>query len=432
MVPPRARPAAGAPLQRKLSGSPAVEVVGNQVKLGGSVIYTSDAIKAGDWGELTIGGTFGFNGFVDFGGAPTPPGRTAQDNTAEAKKGDVKEIALKASARVYEGEGAHPVLEAIDVEPEIGAGGAAKGQQSGASSLGVAVGVKFKFSQGLELAAKVVLVKVATPGGESPETGEKSAYTIQAPAIEGEIKREIALAKLFTGQALGTGVKYDGIVSFSGKAAFEVNKTKVATEIAKKVAPEVLARLSASAAEVGNVVRNVLSSGPAVVGILGAYITIKATLASLEEGAEQRRVADAARAATEGYVAGFMAGVGFGMSGGDPAWFADARAKGAAARGALVARVKVEPALAGHDIGPDEVLLAIADHKDAFHSELYARVKPQIGALYIQKWKESLSFWQTTFTNEEKHGERNIRTRMGLPDQGALPKPQIGEPAPAR
>jgi hypothetical protein len=429
VVPPRGRPAAGNLLQRKLSGSPNVEVVGNQVKLGGSVLWTGDPVKTGDWGELTLAGTFGFNGFVDFGGT-TPPGRTVQDNTAEAKQGDVKEIALKASARVFEGEGQHPVLEAIDVEPEIGAGGAPKGQQTG-GSFGLAVGVKFKFSQGLEIGVKAVLTKVATPGGASAETGEKAAYTIQAPAIEGEVKREVALAKLFKGAPFGTNVKYDGLVVFSGKASLEVNKTKLATEVAKKVGPEVLSKYFSAAAEVGNVVRNILASGPAVVGILGAYITIKATLATLEQGDEERRVADAAQAATEGYVAGFMAGVGFSMSGGDPAWFADARAKGAAARGALVAWVKSDERLVGKDIGPDEVLLAIADHKDAFHSELYGRVKPQIASLYIQKWKQNLGFWERTFTNEEKSGERNIRTRMGLPDRGDLPKPQIGGPAPA-
>ena len=100
-----------------------------------------------------------------------------------------------------------------------------------------------------------------------------------------------------------------------------------------------------------------------MVGIFGAYVTIKATLATLEDAAEERRVGDQIVSATDGYVAGFMAGVGWKMGGGDAAWFADGQTKGAAAKDALVAKVKADPVLSKYDIGPDEVLLHIADSK---------------------------------------------------------------------
>jgi hypothetical protein len=179
---------------------------------------------------------------------------------------------------------------------------------------------------------------------------------------------------------------------------------------------------------VARAVANISKSGPAMVGVFGAYVTIKATLATLEDAAEERRVGDQIVASTDGYVAGFMAGVGWKMQGGDAAWFADGQSKGAAAKEALVAKVKADPVLAKYDIGPDEVLLHITDRKDAFHSELYAAVKPQIASLYLKKWRENLSWATKTFTNEEEGGERRIRTRAGLPDTGALPEPKPGGP----
>ena len=148
-------------------------------------------------------------------------------------------------------------------------------------------------------------------------------------------------------------------------------------------------------------------------------------VATLEDAAEERRVGDAIVAATDGYVAGFMAGVGWNMAGGDAAWFADGQAKGTAAKDALVAKAKADPVLAKYDIGPDEVLLQIRDKREAFHSELYASVKPQIASLYLKKWRENLGWATKTFTNEEEGGERRIRTRAGMPDTGQLPEPKV-------
>src|SRR6185436_713273 len=123
------------------------------------------------------------------------------------------------------------------------------------------------------------------------------------------------------------------------------------------------------------------------------------------------------------------------MQGGDAAWYADGLAKGTAAKDALVAKAKADPALQKCDIGPDEVLLQIREKREAFHGELYAAVKPQIASLYLKKWRENLSWATKTFTNEEEGGERRIRTRAGMPDTGALPDPMAppaqDAPAPA-
>lgn len=75
-------------------------------------------------------------------------------------------------------------------------------------------------------------------------------------------------------------------------------------------------------------------------------------------------------------------GLGWGGAGGDPKWFADGQQKGAAAKAAFV-----------------------------------ARVKPQIAGTYVSKWKAGLGWATKTFTNEEGSGERNIRTRAGMPAQ---------------
>src|SRR4051812_22598554 len=179
---------------------------------------------------------------------------------------------------------------------------------------------------------------------------------------------------------------------------------------------------------VGRALANIASSGPAMAGIFGAYVTIKATLATLEDAAEERRVGHAIVAATDGYVAGFMAGVGWSMQGGDPAWYADGQSKGSAAKDALVAKAKVDPALQKYDIGPDEVLLQIRSKRETFHSELYATVKPRIASAYLKTWRENLSWATKTFTNEVEGGERRIRTRAGMPDTGALPDPAAPPP----
>jgi hypothetical protein len=197
---------------------------------------------------------------------------------------------------------------------------------------------------------------------------------------------------------------------------------------ARSAAAEGAAQGGARAAlqTVARAVANIARSGPAMAGIFGAYVTIKATLATLEDAAEERRVGDQIVASTDGYVAGFMAGVGWRMQGGDPAWFADGQGKGAAAKDALVAKVKADPVLAKYDIGPDEVLLHINERKDEFHGELYAAVKPQIASLYLKRWRDGLGWATRTFTNEQEGGERRIRTRAGLPDTGALPEPKLG------
>jgi hypothetical protein len=212
----------------------------------------------------------------------------------------------------------------------------------------------------------------------------------------------------------------------------ELSAAEAEAQLAQSAAARAAAAEGAAAAPssgaaavqmVGRALSNIATSGPAMAGIFGAYVTIKATLATLEDAAEERRVGDAIVAATDGYVAGFMAGVGWTMAGGDPNWLADGQSKGSAAKDALVAKAKADPALKKYDIGPDEVLLQIRSKREAFHAELYASVKPRIASLYLQKWRENLSWATKTFTNEEEGGERRIRTRAGMKDTGALPDP---------
>jgi len=112
-----------------------------------------------------------------------------------------------------------------------------------------------------------------------------------------------------------------------------------------------------------------------------------------------------------------MSGLGWSAGGGDPKWFADGQKKGGAAKAAFIAKVKADPKLKALDIGPDEVMLAVADQRDAFRRELYARVKPMIANAYISNWKSGLGWATKTSTNEETSGERNIRTRAGMPAQ---------------
>jgi hypothetical protein len=211
----------------------------------------------------------------------------------------------------------------------------------------------------------------------------------------------------------------------------------VTEELKKKLAQIADGELTAAEAAGGATVEaEAVTAAGALVGLAAAFgilataaVVLTPAIATLSEGATERRVGDQIVAATDGYVAGFMNGIGWSMSGGDPAWFADAKAKGAAAKAAMVAKVKADPRLKHFAIGPDEVMLVIASRREAFHKALYAQVKPQIASLYISRWKESLGRIEKFFNpNIEQTGERNIRTRAGLSDRGPLPEPNVGAP----
>jgi hypothetical protein len=415
-----------------VSGAFGTEVEGNEVKISGSAEYTSET-KVGEWGDLEIGGAFGVTGLVDFG--PKKEEKEDAENSAEAKKGAVGDVALKGAVRWWENEHSDPILKSVDIVAEAGGKGPEKEKQApGAASYGLGVGVKLSFEGGLEVSGKLTLVKLESKGGSDPATGgaRTHGFDLEGPELEGEVKNDISLAEIIKGQegaSFGEDVKWNGKATFAGKATLKPNKEWLAAQAVERT------RIGAAAGDVGTAVQSILASGPALVGILGAYITIKATLATLEQGDEEKRVANAALAAIEGYETGFMSGIGIEMSGGDPAWHADAKGKGAGAKTAIIAKIQSDPQFKQFSFSEAELAAAIEEgikgNRDEFLTELHARVKPQIAALYIEKWHESLGWWEKTFTNEEKSGERNIRTRMGISDLGELPKPQIGEPASA-
>jgi fatty acid synthase, bacteria type len=249
------------------------------------------------------------------------------------------------------------------------------------------------------------------PGNLEIPAGIEQEYTVSA-------KLEELSARLARGEITLAEAEAEMAAAESGAAAAGEGAAGAAAQGGARAALQGVARALA----------NISKSGPAMAGVFGAYVTIKATLATLEDAAEERRVGDQIVASTDGYVAGFMAGVGWSMQGGDAAWYADGLAKGTAAKDALVAKAKADPALQKCDIGPDEVLLQIRERREAFHSELYATVKPQVASLYLKKWRENLSWATKTFTNEEEGGERRIRTRAGMPDTGALPEPGMSPP----
>jgi hypothetical protein len=417
-----------------VKGALGTEVEGNKVKINGSVEYTGET-KVREWGELEIGGAFGVSGVADFG--PKKEGEEEAENSAEAKGGTVGEAALKGVVHRWENDHPDPILKSVDIVAEAGGEGPKKEDKAGAGSYSLGVGVKLSFEGGLEVSGKLTLVKLGSEGGSDPATGgaRGEGFHLEGPELEGEVKNDVSLAEIMKGEegaSFGQDVRWDGKATFAGKATLKPDKKWLAAQVAERVAPETAARVGAAAGDVGAAVQNILASGPALVGILGAYITVKATLATLEQGDEEKRVASAALAAIEGYETGFMSGIGIEMSGGDPAWYADAKGKGASAKSAIIAKIRSDPRFAQYNFSDAELAAAIEEgikgHRDEFLTELHARVKPQIAALYIEKWHESLGWWEKTFTNEEKSGERNIRTRMGISDLGELPKPQIGEP----
>lgn len=364
---------------------------------------------------------FGGKFEVELPDGPEPQPGENPPPTKEAKigQGAAREVAYKYALRAWDKKKdglANDSLESIDIVPSLGA----KGGSESESGFGIAVVVKFGGCA--EASGKLTIVKLTEPKDTG---GIPLPFDVQGPSLEGEGKLEIPAAK----DVPVDKYKLTGSGIFGLKVVAVPNKGEILLYAMKKLAPRILLRFGLTAFQAA---RNIMSSGPAMIAFLGAYITIKATLATLEEGAEERRVVREAEAACDGFYTGFMTGLGVPMFDGLPHWHAYGLNQASAALRVQVAKIQSHPLFAWAKFTAAELLTAmrqgIAANPKPF-KELAESNQWKIKSLYIKRWRDSLTGFQRFFTKTESAEER-IKVGLGFKMHEELPEPIDPPPAP--
>lgn len=399
-----------------------LEAQGNKVKvevLGDFPVGEPIKLK---YATYKVSVNFGGSFEVAFPGGPEPQPGESPPPTKELKP-VAKEAALKYAKRVWEKKkGTLGSVESIDFVSGIGGkrGGEEVGGGHGGES-GFAVGIKIKLAGNIELSGILNVVKLAEPKSSK---GMAMPFEIQGPSLEGGGKIELPAVK----DHPWGGYKLTGSGVFGLTIIAEPVYTEIAIELMEKYAPQLLQRLGMTALQA---VRNIMASGPALIGFLGAYITVKATLATLEDWSEEKRVVQAANQACAGFRTGFMTGLGVEMSAGDPAWYTHGAEQARAALMAQVTKIQAHPLFKPFNFTELELIKAMKDGirgTPGPFMKLAQENEPRIKALYIQQWRQNLTWAQKTFTSTES-AERRIKYMLGLDIDEPLP--EAAEPPPA-
>jgi hypothetical protein len=200
--------------------------------------------------------------------------------------------------------------------------------------------------------------------------------------------------------------------------------------ILKLVAPHLLRSIGLEAA--GQVAAE-LTGGPVAIAVLGAYITLKATAASLKDWDDMRSVAAAAKAAVDGYVGGFLSAAGGPDFKGDASYHEQGAADGSRLLESLVQQALQEPTARAQHLTADDVRKAIragvAQNPDPLNAHIRAQVEVRIKESFLQGWRSSRTIMSQLATDIESH-ENKLRVLMGLPPRPD-PKPATATPKPA-
>jgi hypothetical protein len=241
---------------------------------------------------------------------------------------------------------------------------------------------------------------------------------------------------------LWNGFKVTGDLKLEFEFTLKPDKAAIAAELVQRFGPQLLAKsgLGTAGGMVGTAAKaaaEIMGSLPAMVGIAGAYITVKSTLASLGDARDIKNVAAAAERAVQGYAGGFSGAVGGKKVAGDPAWNAQGAADGARMLDDQIAKVaqalRARAAAEGFaELSPDEIRAVMMERIGGEAREIYDAVYtgagPRIKEAYVKAWRDNLSTWQKLFTNTESD-ERYLRTRMGVAKK-AGDKPTAAAPMP--
>jgi hypothetical protein len=240
---------------------------------------------------------------------------------------------------------------------------------------------------------------------------EREGGKIEVKVLEVNAKESLGLWSIPEGTTWN-GFKVSGGLTLDLSLLIKPDKTAIAAKIAQKYAVQLFGRAAASNA--GTAVAEIMASLPALVGIVGGYITIRSTLASLQDTDDMWAVAAAAEQAVYGYAGGFSAAVGGKNVAGDPAWHASGAGDGQRMLGEQVAKIQAMPEFAQHNFSAEEIRGAIMEKAagDAIYDAVYGGSFARIKETYVQVWKAQLGTFQKLFTNTDGD-ERDLRARMG-------------------
>lgn len=300
-------------------------------------------------------------------------------------------------------------LEKVTVElKEGGSGDPFKEDEGGALTLEAEA--KLAFKNGMSQTANLTILKL----------GASKTGTLPFDVTVGEIvlKHKMPVIKL---DHEHQGIKFTGNLDVAYSGTAKLDSAALATDLMTRYGGHILARFGITPL---NALRNLLASGPAMVGFFGGYITVKAALASLDDFHDMKRVRAAALDASAGYRSGFMTALGVPASAGEAAWFAHGMNQGNAALDAQVRKVQADPMFQAFAFTDTELRTAIkqacAANAEAIGESVYAAADAQIKASFVKQWREKLSWAQKTFTKTST-AEAQLRTMLGLPDRGELP-----------
>jgi hypothetical protein len=257
-----------------------------------------------------------------------------------------------------------------------------------------------RMKNGAEFRGTAYLLRASLNPGETPE--------ISALAIH--CQESLPVLRLVNEE--WNGFKVNGSLKLNFGFTITPDKSALALEAMKRLAPQLL---RAGAGTVAKGAAEVLASGPALVGMLGGYVTIKATLASLADWKDMKDAASAAERAVQGYAGGFSAAVGGKSVAGDAKFFQQGRADGARMLGDASEETR------------RTLTARLQQNASAVYDAIYSSTAPSIKEAFVERWKANLTGFQKTFTKTESD-ERRLRTRMGLKDRAPSAAAAAPEP----
>jgi hypothetical protein len=213
----------------------------------------------------------------------------------------------------------------------------------------------------------------------------------------------------------------------------EPDKKRLAIWLAGKVGPSLLERLGigASAGTMLRAIGGIMASAEANIGIFAAYITVKATLATLQKGDDMNATYAQAMDACYGYKSGFKRAVtGVASGSGDPAWVNQGVTDGTRALQRQI--TEVQQKFSAWNFQPDEIKTAM---QEAFGKD--AEMQRQLGLMiennawwaikadYIDAWRKKRGFFEKIFTNTDSD-EDMLAVKLGFPGKNEVPPPTDG------
>jgi hypothetical protein len=220
----------------------------------------------------------------------------------------------------------------------------------------------------------------------------------------------------------------------SGNASLEVggdlepDKTRLAILLAGKAGPALLEKLGVGAAgsTMLRAIAGMMASAEFNIGAFGAYITVKATLATLEKGDDIQATTKQAMDACYGYKNGFKLGVfGTGGKDGDAAWMTIGFNDGNVALQKKAQEVQQKYASWNFEL--NEVLQAMRDQlatKADLQQQLGLTVEhtawPGIKSAYIAAWRSKRGVVEKALTNTESD-EDKLAVNLGFKGRSSVP-----------